>query len=296
VKQKSRVRQASTVAQNGRLGPERMVAHQGQGWQKLGRWLCAVVICLGIVLPKAEVMATSVDQVSFLVAQTLNIEGIAPPELEQEFTYVLEAMESENPLPPGSVDNRYFFVIKGSQKISLETLTFTEVGEYHYQLRLAEIKTDKAFTCDQEVYELTVYVTENSGVVRAYAMAVNKAGLKNDELRFTHNYKQPDSIPTDVPPTSVPPTDVPPTSVPPTSVPPTNVSPTGVPPTNATTPDGTQSGPKSNPPSNNTQGQTTTGAKTGDDTQVFLFAGVGVIALLTMMGILVIRKKNREKS
>ena len=291
MKQKSRVRQASTVAQNGRLGPERMVAHQGQGWQKLGRWLCAVVICLGIVLPKAEVMATSVDQVSFLVAQTLNIEGIAPPELEQEFTYVLEAMESENPLPPGSVDNRYFFVIKGSQKISLETLTFTEVGEYHYQLRLAEIKTDKAFTCDQEVYELTVYVTENSGVVRAYAMAVNKAGLKNDELRFTHNYKQPDSIPTDVPPTSVPPTDVPPTSVPPT-----NVSPTGVPPTNATTPDGTQSGPKSNPPSNNTQGQTTTGAKTGDDTQVFLFAGVGVIALLTMMGILVIRKKNREKS
>ena len=291
MKQKSRVRQASTVAQNGRLGPERMVAHQGQGWQKLGRWLCAVVICLGIVLPKAEVMATSVDQVSFLVAQTLNIEGIAPPELEQEFTYVLEAMESENPLPPGSVDNRYFFVIKGSQKISLETLTFTEVGEYRYQLRLAEIKTDKAFTCDQEVYELTVYVTENSGVVRAYAMAVNKAGLKNDELRFTHNYKQPDSIPTDVPPTNVPPTNVPPTNVPPTDVPPT-----GVPPTNATTPDGTQSGPKSNPPSNNTQGQRTTGAKTGDDTQVLLFAGVGVIALLTMMGILVIRKKNREKS
>ena len=291
MKQKSRVRQARTVTQNGRLGSERMVAHQGQGWQQLGRWLCAVVICLGIILPKADVMATSVDQVSFLVAQTLNIEGIAPPELEQEFTYVLEAMESENPLPPGSVDNRYFFVIKGSQKMSLETLTFTEVGEYRYQLRLAEIKTDKAFTCDQEVYELTVYVTENSGVVRAYAMAVNKAGLKNDELRFTHNYKQPDSIPTDVPPTDVPPTDVPPTSVPPT-----NVSPTGVPPTNATTPDGTQSGPKSNPPSNNTQGQTTTGAKTGDDTQVFLFAGVGVIALLTMMGILVIRKKNREKS
>ena len=291
MKQKSRVRQASTVAQNGRLGPEKIVAHQVKSWQQLGRWLCAVVICLGIVLPKAEVMATSVDQVSFLVAQTLNIEGIAPPELEQEFTYVLEAMESENPLPIGSVDNRYFFVIKGSQKMSLETLTFTEVGEYRYQLRLAEIKTDKAFTCDQEVYELTVYVTENSGVVRAYAMAVNKAGLKNDELRFTHNYKQPDSIPTDVPPTNVPPTDVPPTDMPPTNVPPT-----GVPPTNATTPDGTQSGPKSNPPSNNTQGQTTTGAKTGDDTQVFLFAGVGVIALLTMMGILVIRKKNREKS
>jgi len=158
--------------------------------QMLEIWICALVICLGVVLPSVNVRATDVAQVSFSVRQILDIKGIEAQEDVQEFIYVLEDMENKNPLPQGSEDNQYLFSLKGNQSIQLETLAFTQAGEYHYQLRLKENKIDPAFTCDEEIYEITVYVTERMGELRAYVMAVNTAGLKNEELIFTHSYEQ----------------------------------------------------------------------------------------------------------
>lgn len=226
---------------------------------KLGIWIYVVVVCLGTLLPRTEVMATSVNQVSFSVSQIVEVEGIAPP--EQEFEYVLEAMENENPLPQESEGNTYFFSLKGNQSIHLETLTFTEIGEYHYQLRLN--KTDKAFTNDQEIYEITVYVTGSTDGLRAYAMAINKAGLKNEELSFVHRYEQPDKEQPDTP-----------------------------------KPDTTQPTKPINPPSEGGSqmgGKTTTGAKTGDTAQLFLFVSMGIIALVLIGAVLMIKRKKEKQ-
>ena len=242
--------------------------------QKIRSWLCAVVIGLGILVPKTEVLAANINQVEFSISQILDIERTISPQneqelKEQEFVYVLEAIESENPLPQGRQDNQYIFSLKGNQSLNLEPLTFTEVGEYHYQLRLQEIKADKAFTYDPEVYEMTVYVTESNGRVRADAIALNKAGLKNEELIFTHSYAPTGAIVAD------------------------DITPTSKPAVNNPT-DGVMANVNTSQPSiiGNQASQTTTGAKTGDDTAVFLFISIGVIALLTMMGILATRKKN----
>jgi len=281
------VRQKSKVEQKDIAGRKNIA------WRKLGICLCALTICLGIFVPKVEVAAAGNNQVKFSVSQTLEIKTTAPPEDEQQFTYVLEAMESTHPLPQGREGNRYIFQLDGNQSIQLGTLTFTEVGEYHYQLRLEEVKEDRAFTCDEEVYEITVYVTESAGSIRADAIALNQAGLKNDELRFTHSYERPDVIPpTDTPADGTPPTDKPADGTPPTDTPADGTPPANIP------SDGTP--PANTPPGGNTDqtggignqtGKIAPGAKTGDGAQMLLFASMGAVALLSMFVVLVIRRK-----
>jgi streptococcal pilin isopeptide linkage domain len=271
------------VRQKSRVEQKDIAGQKNIAWRKLGMYLCALTICLGIFVPKVEVAAAGNNQVKFSVSQTLEIKTTAPPEDEQQFTYVLEAMDSAHPLPQGREGNRYIFQLDGNQSIELGTLTFTEVGEYHYQLRLEEVKEDSAFTCDEEVYEITVYVTESAGSIRADAIALNQAGLKNDELRFTHSYERPDGTP----PTDTPADGTPPTDTPADGTPPANTPSDGMPPANT-------------PPGGNTDqtggignqtGKIAPGAKTGDSAQMLLFVSVGAIALLSMFGVLAIRRK-----
>lgn len=171
--------------------------------QKLGTYLCMLAVCLGVLLSKTEVVAATNEQVALVVSQTLDIKSKGLPDSEQEFTYILEALESNNPLPLGNVDGTYSFSLKGNQKIKLEGIVFTEIGEYHYQLRLKEIKVNKEFTCDQEVYKITVYVTESVGGVRADITVADKEGLKSEKLEFTHTYEKPEDKQPDIKPTGV---------------------------------------------------------------------------------------------
>ena len=227
MRQKSRARQNSIAEQSNIAERSRIV---------VGIWLCAAAICLGVLLPKTEVMAAGINQIEFTISQLLDIADDVADDTkqelgEQEFEYILEAMESRNPLPPGGQDTTYVFNLKGNQRIKLAPLTFTEVGEYRYQLRLREVKADTAFVGDQEVYEITVYVTNRNGIVRADAIALNKAGFKNEELTFTHSYLGSDgSLPAIVPPDTTNPDTRPPAIVAPDSTNPDTRPPVIVPP------------------------------------------------------------------
>lgn len=139
---------------------------------------------------KPVMAATPDDQVTLTISQVLESKNGKFPKEEGEFTYQLEALESGNPLPKGSVGNLYDFCLYGTQDITLEPLTFQTVGQYHYQLSLKEVKTDPKFSCDKESYMITVYVTALSGGgVRADAIATVRSGLKTEKLSFEHQYQ-----------------------------------------------------------------------------------------------------------
>ena len=187
------------------------------------------------------------------------------PESEQEFIYILEAIESIAPLPQGNEEIAYLFTLMGNQSMALEPLTFTTVGEYQYRLQVLESKSDREFIYDTEVYEITVFVTESGGRLRADMIAVNKAGFKNEELSFTHSYEEMVNLP----PNILEPTPADP--VPQANTPP---SPNDL---------------------GNQTGQMASGVKTGDPTQRFLFIGVGLLALLMILVVLRNARRNSHR-
>ena len=152
----------------------------------VGAWLCVLMVCIGTTVLPMKVMAVVEGEVRFTVSQTLEVDGVVPIDGEKEFIYVLKALQSDSPLPQAREEDAYFFTLKGNQQVTLETLTFTEIGTHKYQLQLKESKEDTIFALDQEVYMITVYVTERDNTLRADIIALNKEGLKSETLSFTH--------------------------------------------------------------------------------------------------------------
>ena len=240
--------------------------------QKFIIWLYIIIACLGISSLQVDVMAANDNQVTLLVIQTLDTKGIILTEDEQILEYILEAIDGNAPLPQGSEDNRYRFSLQGNQSISLETLTFTAVGEHHYQLRLSDNKANTTFIHNQESYDITIYVTEDTNGLRASMVAVNSAGFKSPELSFTHSRKETSN--TQPAPTSD------------NRQPVVNLI------------DAAQqevSSDKLQPVVNligaATLTNTTTAVQTGDTTQIFLFIGIGIISLMLIVIIILFRRK-----
>jgi hypothetical protein len=70
--------------------------------QKFVIWLYIVIACLGISSLQVDVMAANGNQVTLLVVQTLDTNGISLTEDEQTLEYILEAIDGNMPLPPKS--------------------------------------------------------------------------------------------------------------------------------------------------------------------------------------------------
>ena len=264
--------------------------------QMLGIWFCVLAVCLGIIFPNVETKAAETDaQVTLKVAQVLDIKDTVLPESEQEFIYILERIESRSPLPQGHEENKYFFTLTGNQNMTLAPLTFTTVGEYHYRLQLLESKSDKEFTYDTEVYEITVFVTERGGRLRADTIAVNQAGFKNEELSFTHSYEEMGNLPPNIldpNPTEPNPVEPNPTDTNPLDPTPADPNPLDPNPADQAPQPNPQAGtPPTSSDLGNQTGKMASGVKTGDLAQGVLFAGVGLLAFLMILVVLVNRKR-----
>ena len=263
---KSDVRK-NDIRKNDRVRQEYRIGKKHRSGQMLGTWCCVLAVCLGILFPQIETAAATDAQVALQVAQTLDIGDTVLSDKEQEFNYLLEAIERSNPLPQGNEEHTYFFTLKGNQSMTLAPLTFTTVGEYQYRLQLVGNESDKEFIYDTEVYEITVFVTERGGSLSADVIAVNKAGFKNEVLHFTHGYEEIASPP----PNIVEPNPRPDVKEPnPPLQTPTTPSDFG-----------------------NQTGKLAPGIKTGDIASVSLFVGTASVALLVIFVMLTMRKKSK---
>lgn len=135
------------------------------------------------------------------VNQVLEMKDAVLSAAEQEFVYVLQAMEEKNPLPADVSGDRYTFIIGGSDRFNLEPIIFAGEGEYHYRLYLKEAKNNPAFTCDEEVYDIVVKTTGSESRFvslaassdanrKAVVTIYNQEGELTEELLFHHVYNR----------------------------------------------------------------------------------------------------------
>lgn len=156
--------------------------------KKSGLWpaaLLALLVMASIFLvpgTQAEAAGNG-GKMSFTIDQVLEIKGSGLPREAQQFSYLLETIESGNPLPDGNDGGSYSFIMTETESITLEELQFTHPGEYRYRLALKEVKQGLEYQCDEVVYDITVYVYQRSnGELMAAATATNQTGDKCDSL------------------------------------------------------------------------------------------------------------------
>jgi pilin isopeptide linkage protein len=131
---------------------------------------------------------------------TLELDG-DEPESPGSFTFVLEPAEETNPLPEESTE----VTIEGAGTVSFGDITFTEPGDYVYNIRQ---KTDEAlenYRYDDSVYVMQVSVTTDSSTSykmrNNYLQATITGNLEGEDekagiILFSNSYAEPTPTPT----------------------------------------------------------------------------------------------------
>lgn len=146
--------------------------------------LCMAMF-LGIlsILPAQTVYGADPVQVSLKVEQVFD-KGGSDAVLDDTFGYRLTPIQSGNPMPAVSD-----CTIKGSESAAIGPITFHQEGDYSYEIALMAPPSGKAYTCDQQVYTVTVYVRSSGGALTAKTVIKNGEGEKTDKLLYTHTYR-----------------------------------------------------------------------------------------------------------
>ena len=159
----------------------------------LKKLLVCFPLLLCLLLMKETVAAMGVVSIELPVSQLLTVENSTNESLPldfNEFQYTLTAKEPGNPMPEGSADGTYGFVIKGEKDMDLPPMVFQNTGIYQYQLELTDIGTNDNYTYDQEIYTITVYIKDQgSGVLSAEVTAARSNGEKVERMVFHNLYK-----------------------------------------------------------------------------------------------------------
>ena len=173
------------------------------------------------------------------------------------FTFRLTGLANA-PMPEGSTNGQKTISIKGAGTADFGQIKFNRVGTYHYTI--TEIKGDRpGWTYDKTIYNLTVTVTERTG-----RLIADKVLTKADETQalakavFTNKYKKPEEPPKPPKPPEEP-------TKPPTQ--PTQPTP---PPQGADSP------------------------RTGDDSNVWLWAIMMIVSAIALRFLLLYRKPEKE--
>ena len=159
----------------------------------LKKLLVCFPLLLCLLLMKETVAAAGGVSIELPVSQLFTVENGNNESLPldfNEFQYTLTAKEPGNPMPEGSADGTYGFVIKGEKDMDLPPMVFQNTGIYQYQLELTDIGTNDNYTYDQEIYTITVYIKDQgSGVLSAEVTAARSNGEKVDRMAFHNRYK-----------------------------------------------------------------------------------------------------------
>lgn len=160
-------------------------------FKKCTRILAALVFLFAFFLSNPKAYADDLSE-SIKVSQKISINSpYAKP--QDSFTYILEAVSKDNPLPEGASES-YKFSLRGDETKDL-SITFTKAGEYTY--KLYQEKSDiKNVTQDKEVYTIVIRIGEVDGkLVKEMILIKNSSGKKVENIEFHNIYKIEEKTP-----------------------------------------------------------------------------------------------------
>lgn len=116
------------------------------------------------------------------------ITGDKPPK-DIEFTFVLTANETGNPMPKEAEGDTLQKSIVGAGVVSMGKIDFDKVGEYSYEVREI-IGNEKGWTYDDTVYTVTFTITESEGEL-SVKQVIQAKDEEREAIIFTNSYEEP---------------------------------------------------------------------------------------------------------
>lgn len=153
--------------------------------------LMALVFLFAFFLSNSKAYADDLSE-PIRVSQKISINTpYAKP--QDSFTYILEAVSKDAPLPEGA-SGSYKFSLRGDETKDL-SITFTKAGEYTY--KLYQEKSDiKNVTQDKEVYTIIIRIGEVDGkLVKEVLVIKNSSGKKVENIEYHNIYKVEEKTP-----------------------------------------------------------------------------------------------------
>lgn len=153
--------------------------------------LMALVFLFAFFLSNSKAYADDLSE-PIRVSQKISINTpYAKP--QDSFTYILEAVSKDAPLPEGE-SGSYKFSLRGDETKDL-SITFTKAGEYTY--KLYQEKSDiENVTQDKEVYTIIIRIGEVDGkLVKEVLVIKNSSGKKVENIEFHNIYKIEEETP-----------------------------------------------------------------------------------------------------
>lgn len=153
--------------------------------------LMALVFLFAFFLSNPKAYADDLSE-PIRVSQKISINTpYAKP--QDGFTYILEAVSKDNPLPEGA-SGSYKFSLRGDETKDL-SITFTKAGEYTYKL-YQEKSNIKNVTQDKEVYTIIIRIGEVDGkLVKEMILIKNSSNKKLENIEFHNIYEIEDDNP-----------------------------------------------------------------------------------------------------
>lgn len=202
---------------------------------KRTRWLAGLLLFVFLLSPVAPVLADDPGGDAPAIQIPVRVETIGQVPVGMQYTIVLEADNAAYPMPEGSTDGRFEYVV-GTGSHLLPEIVFDELGVFTYKL-YQKPATGKC-QLDNRVYELVVYVNPVQGGGKEVTVLLYLRGQeeKHDEAVFKN--RCPKEPPVTEPPGTEPPGTEPPVTEPPATEPPVTEPPATEPP--ATEPPATE--------------------------------------------------------
>ena len=153
--------------------------------------LMALVFLFAFFLSNPKAYADDLSEV-IRISQKISINSpYAKP--QDSFTYILEAVTKDAPLPEGA-SGSYKFSLRGDETKDL-SIIFTKAGEYTY--KLYQEKSDiENVTQDKEVYTIIIRIGEVDGkLVKEVLVIKNSSGKKVENIEFHNIYKIEEKTP-----------------------------------------------------------------------------------------------------
>lgn len=140
-------------------------------------------VIVGLALMKPILAQASDASLTLEISNQLDILS-GSPKTDETFTFILENSDKD---ATSKISDKVS--LKGAGKAKFKPLTFSQVGEHHYQV--SQVKGNNSdYHYDQSIYEVTVYAlyNEQTGQIEAKAVSNKLGETKKSELIFKQEY------------------------------------------------------------------------------------------------------------
>ena len=140
----------------------------------------------------ASLTAFADDTVEVLLPEEVDVVGNVPTE-KDVYKLVIEAEESGNPMPEGSVDGVFVLVLNGPSDSFFPEIIFDHVGIYNYTVYQLKGNNSECIY-DDTVYDLKITVVNSDsgdGLEANVAVTNEDTSAKVAEVEFVNKYVYP---------------------------------------------------------------------------------------------------------